>query len=83
MKGEKIIRQLRMAIIHSYLRFGKKYCPRELAPLITLSSVWGRSEQRFRVQLSWFPAVFLSVIKINARLLIELCLSWGSHNLYT
>jgi hypothetical protein len=36
----KIIRQLRMAIIHSYLCFGKKYCPRELALRITLSSVW-------------------------------------------
>lgn len=42
----------------------------------------GRSEQRFRMQHSWSRAVLLSVIKINARLLIELCLSWGSHNLY-
>lgn len=32
-KGEKIIRQLRMAIIHSYLCFGKKYCPGEFGLL--------------------------------------------------
>lgn len=83
MKGKKIIRQLRMAIIHPYLCFGKKYCPRELALLITLSSVWCVSERRFRVCCWWFPAVFLSVIKTNARLLIEPSLSWGSRNLYT
>lgn len=81
-KGKKIIRQLRMAIIHPYLCFGKKYCPRELALLITLSSVWGLSERRFCVRCWWFPAVFLSVIKTNARLLIEPSLSWGSPNLY-
>ena len=51
MIGKKIIRQLRMAIIHPYLCFGKKYCPREFALLITLSSVWGVSERRFRVML--------------------------------
>lgn len=51
MIGKKIIRQLRMAIIHPYLCFGKKYCPRELALLITLSSVWGVSERRFRAML--------------------------------
>lgn len=81
-KEKKIIRQLRMAIIHSYLCFGKEYCPRELAPLITLSSVWGRSEPTFHARRSRFPAAFLSVIKTNARLLIELDPSWGSHNLY-
>lgn len=63
MKGGKIIRQLRMAIIHPYLCFGKKYCPRELALLITLSSVWNMSERRFCVHCWSFPAVFLSMIK--------------------
>lgn len=81
-KGKKIIRQLRMAIIHPYLCFGKKYCPGELVLLITLSSVWSMSERRFHVHCWWFPAVFLSMIKTNARLLIELGLSWGSRNLY-
>lgn len=58
--------------------------PWGIRPLITLSSVWGRSElqERVQVQHSWFPAVFLREIKINARLLIERHLSWGSHNLY-
>lgn len=74
-KGKKIIRQLRMAIIHPYLCFGKKHCPRGLALLITLSSVWGLNERRFRVHCWWFPRVFLSVIKTNARLLIERTLS--------
>ena len=83
MIGKKIIRQLRMAIIHPYLCFGKKYCPRELALLITLSSVWGVSERRFRARCWWFPAVFLSMIKTNARLWIEPSLSGGSRNLYT
>lgn len=82
MKGNKIIRQLRMAIIHPYLCFGKKYCPRELALLITLSSVWGLSERRFCLRCRWFPAVFLSMIKTNARLFIEPSLSWGNYNLY-
>lgn len=54
-KRKKIIRQLRMAIIHPYLCFGKKYCPRELALLITLSTVWGMSEQRFCMHCWWFP----------------------------